>query len=41
MIDKPMFTSIPVTLYKCTFTEQGLTIVDVPISNYKVAKLEF
>ena len=41
MIDTSMFTSIHLTLYKCTFTKQGFTNVDLPISNYKVAQLEF
>ena len=36
MIDTSMFTSINLRLYKWTFTEQGFTNVDSPISNYKI-----
>ena len=41
MIDTSMLTSLHLTLYKCTFTEEGFTNVYLPISNHKVAKLEF
>ena len=37
MINTSMFTSIQMTMYKCIFTEQEFTNVDLLISNYKVA----
>ena len=39
MINTSMFTSIHLTLSKSIFTEQGFTNIDLPICNYKVAKL--
>ena len=35
MIDTSMFTSIHLTLYKCTFTEQGFANFDLPITSHQ------
>ena len=35
-----MFISVQMTMYKCSFTEQEFTNVDLLGSNYKVAMFE-